>query len=98
MTDSELIRQVSKDLGLGKPMVEATIRCFIEKVIDNALNGETVTIKGFAKVEPYTKPAHEQRNPSNDKVEMFPDVRKVKIKVSKRFRDAMREYGVEKYE
>lgn len=63
MNKTEMVSIISKQRGLDPPEVDDVLRSFLELVLQNLSVGEPVTIRGFGRFDPKTRPSVNLKHP-----------------------------------
>ena len=74
---------------IPRSVCEKVLDAFREEVKSSLAAGEKVMIKDFMSIEIGERSERDARNPSTGEIEHFPAVKTVKVKVSKKIKDAL---------
>jgi DNA-binding protein HU-beta len=89
MNKNELIDAVAAASGESKSAVTAVLDAFEETVIKEVAGGGKVAISGFLSFEKGHRSERQGRNPSTGEAITVPAANTAKVKVGKRFKDAV---------
>jgi DNA-binding protein HU-beta len=89
MNKNELIDAVAAASGESKSAVTAVLDAFEETVIKEVAGGGKVAISGFLSFEKGHRAERQGRNPSTGEAITVPAANTAKVKVGKRFKDAV---------
>ena len=89
MKKNEIVKEISKRLGLPKIECEAVIETFGDVVKDALVKGEKVSIRGFVSFEVTEFKGRDGYNPMTGKKEYYEPVKKVKCKIGKPIKEAI---------
>jgi len=93
VTDKTLVSEVSQATGLGKPIVDAVIQNFFEKVREAVINGDKVVIGNTMVMTTKKTNGKRGRHPLTGEVMTFPPTIKLSIKGTRNFRDEIKKNG-----
>lgn len=88
-TKTELIAEVAEKSGSSKAEVERVINALQDSVIEHVAGGDEVRLSGFVSFAPAVRAARKMRNPSTGEEMTVPEKKVVRLKVMKRFKDAV---------
>lgn len=89
MTKQELITVVATNTEKTKKDVELIIDSTFDAICDAVQNADKVQLVGTISFTPVTKPARECRNPKTGEKMMTKEKKSVKVKMGKKFLDAI---------
>ena len=89
MNKNELIDAVAAASGESKSAVTAVLDAFEETVVKEVASGGKVAITGFLSFEKGHRAERQGRNPSTGEAITVPAANTAKVKVGKRFKDAV---------
>ena len=91
MKKNDVVKEISKRLGLPKVECGKIIETFADVVKEALVNGENVMIKDFVSFEISERKERQGYNPTTGKIETFEPVRTVKCKAGKSIKKAVKE-------
>ena len=89
MNKNELIDAVAAASGESKSAVSAVLDAFEETVMKEVASGGKVAISGFLSFEKGHRAERQGRNPATGAMITVPAANTAKVKVGKRFKDAV---------
>ena len=89
MNKNELIDAVAAASGESKQAVTSVLDAFEETVVKEVASGGKVAITGFLTFEKGHRAERQGRNPSTGETITVPAANTAKVKVGKRFKDAV---------
>ena len=89
MNKNELIDAVAAASGESKSAVSAVLDAFEETVMKEVASGGKVAISGFLSFEKGHRAERQGRNPATGEMITVPAANTAKVKVGKRFKDAV---------
>lgn len=93
MKKSELLRNVSVNLGIQKSVCELVFDSLIEETILALKRGEKISIKDFMTIEIGQRRERDARNPITGEMQRYPAVKTVKCKMSQAVKDSVNGKG-----
>ena len=89
MGKNELLQNISMATATPRVVCEKILDAFRDEVKTSLAAGEKIMIKDFMSFEIGERSERDARNPSTGEIEHFPAVKTVKVKVSKKIKDAI---------
>lgn len=89
MTKNELIKNIVNKTNISKTDCETVIDTFIEEVKKCLMKGDKLLLKGFIKFEVNKRAKRKGRNPKTGQVDVFPEVKSIKCKISQTIKDTV---------
>lgn len=89
VTKEQLIRKTASDTDSTIVKSRAIIDTFLVNIADYVIQGEPIQLQNYFSVVPMDKKERVGRNPKTGEQVIIPAKRTVKIKVSKKLRDAV---------
>lgn len=89
MSKNELISNISDKTNVAKIDCEAVIDALAEEVKKCLVQGNKLVIKGFVKFEVINREKRKGRNPKTGAVDVFPESKSIRCKISKLIKDAV---------
>ncbi len=90
MTKAEIVNEISRNTGLEKAAVLATVEKFMEVVKDSMINGNNVYLRGFGSFIIKTRKEKTARNISRNLTIKIPEHKIPAFKPSKVFLDEVK--------
>lgn len=90
MNKTELVAKMSEKASLTKKDADAALVAFQEAVTEELVAGGKVQLVGFLSLECADVPERECRNPKDGTTVTVPEHKKVKVKVGKSFKEAVK--------
>ena len=91
MKKNELVKEISRRIGIPKTECDKVIDAFADVVKDTLADGENIKIRDFITFEISEYKGRKGYNPYTSETEVYDPVRVVKCKVGKNIKNAVKE-------
>ncbi len=89
MTKAELIKRMAEKSGVSKKETEASLKAFMETVIETIKEGDKIQLVGFGTFEPRQRSAREGKNPQTKEPMHIEASKSVGFRASKSFKEVL---------
>lgn len=87
---STLVTTVAEKTGVTKTLATEVSKALLQAIIDSVVAGETVRLSGFATIEAVATEPRNGVNPTTKEAVTYPASKRISVKVSKPFKDAVK--------